>query len=100
MEKKQLTFFSFFLNSSLIDTCDVATPSNNKEFPVAKSDGTSCRVVGDWRGVNSLREKLLWHTESCDQLLRHIPADAKVFAVIDTESGYHQLRVDDKSQGC
>ena len=26
------------------------------------------------------------------------PADAKVFAVIDAESGYHQLKVDEKSQ--
>ena len=27
---------------------------NTKAFLVAKSDGTNCRVVGDWRGVNSI----------------------------------------------
>ena len=55
-------------------------------------------MVGDWRGVNSILKKLLHHTESCDQLLRHVPADGKVFAVIDTASGYHQLRVSEESQ--
>ena len=38
------------------------------------------------------------HTESCDQLLRHVPADSKVFAVIDATSGYHQLQVSEESQ--
>ena len=42
-------------------------------------------------------KKWLWYTKSCDQLLRHIPADARVFAVIDVTSGYHQLRVDEQS---
>ena len=69
-----------------------------KAFPVAKSDGTSCRLVGDWRGVNQILKKLLNHTESFDQLLRHVPADSSVFAVIDAASGYHQLRVHEESQ--
>ena len=30
---------------------------NTKAFLVAKSDGTNCRVVGDWRGVNSILKK-------------------------------------------
>ena len=60
--------------------------------------GTSRRLVGDWRGVNQILKKLLHHTESCDQLLRHVPADPKVFAVTDAASGYHQLRVHEESQ--
>ena len=55
-------------------------------------------MVGDWRGVNMILKKLLHHTESCDQLLRHVPADSRVFAVIDAASGYHQLRVHEESQ--
>ena len=43
-------------------------------------------------------KKLLHHTQSCDQLLRHVPADSRVFAVIDPASGYHQLRVHEESQ--
>ena len=65
----------------------MATAWNTKAFPVAKSDGTSCRLVGDWCGVNKILNKLLLHTENCDQLLYHVPA------VIDAASGYHQLRV-------
>ena len=30
--------------------------------------------------------KIGMNTESCDQLLRHVPADARVFAVIDATS--------------
>ena len=76
----------------------MATAWNTKAFPVAKSDGTSCRLVGDWCGVNMILKKLLHHTESCDQLLCHVPADSRVFAVIDAASGYHQLRVHEESQ--
>ena len=54
--------------------------------------------MGDWCGVNMILKKLLHHTESCDQMLRHVPADSKVFAVIDAASGYHQLRVSEESQ--
>ena len=68
-----------------------------KAFPVVKGDGVSCCLVGDWRRLSLVLKKLFWHTESCDQLLRHKPADARVFAVIDATSGYHQLRVDEQS---
>ena len=86
------------VEAGIIATCDVATPWNTKAFPVAKKYEISCRVVGDCKGVNSILKKLLLHTESCDQLLRLVPADAKVFTVIDVASGYHQRRVDEKSQ--
>ena len=86
------------LNAGVIEKCEVSTKWNTKAFPVPKADGQSCMVVGDWRGVNMILKKLLHHTESCDQLLRHVPADSKVFAVIDAASGYHQLRVSEESQ--
>ena len=74
------------LSAGIIEKCKVSTKWNTKAFPVPKQDGTSYRVVGDWRGVNNILKKLLHHTESCDQLLRHVPADSKVFAVIDAAS--------------
>ena len=79
--------------AGIIQNCEVATAWNTKAFPVAKSDGTSCRLVVDWCGVHQILKKLLHHTERCIQLLRHVLADSKMFAVIDTASGYHQLRV-------
>ena len=55
------------LEAGIIERCEVSTQWNIKAFPVAKQDGTSCRAVGDWHGVNSILKKLLHHTESCDQ---------------------------------
>ena len=81
------------LNAGVIEKCEVSTKWNTKAFPLPKADGQCCRVVGDWRGV---LKKLLHHTESCDQLLSNVPADSKVFAVIDAASGYHQLRVSEE----
>ena len=74
------------LNAWVIEKCETSTKWNTKAFPVPKHDCTSYRVVGDWRGVNMILKKLFYHTESCDQLLRHVPADSKVFAVIDAAS--------------
>ena len=74
------------LEAGIIQKCEVAIAWNTKAFPVAKSVGTSYRLVGDWRGVNQILKKLLHHTYSCDQLLHLVPADSKVFAVIEEGS--------------
>ena len=42
------------LEAGIIQKCEVANSWNTKAFPVAKSDGTSCRLAGDWRGVNQI----------------------------------------------
>ena len=81
------------LAAGIIQKCKGATAWHTKAFPVAKSDGTSCRLVVDWRGVHPILKKLLHQKERCNQLLRHVLAESKIFAVIDTASGYHQLRV-------
>ena len=49
------------LNAGIIERFEVSTKWNTKAFPVPKQDGTSFRVVGDWRGVNSILKKLLHH---------------------------------------
>ena len=38
------------LDAKIIERCEKFTKWNTKAFPVAKADGTSCRLVGDWRG--------------------------------------------------
>ena len=53
------------LEAGIIEKCKVVTAWNTKAFTVAKSDGTTCRLVGDLRGVNMILNKLLHHTESC-----------------------------------
>ena len=61
------------LEAGVITQCDKPTLWNTKAFPVQKnSDPTKCRVVGDFRGLNNVLLKLYWHTESTNQLLRHI----------------------------
>ena len=40
------------LNAGVIEKCEVSTSWNTKAFPVPKADLQSCRVVGDWRGVD------------------------------------------------
>ena len=73
----------------IIVPCEVPTNWNTKAFSGIKGDRVSIRLVGDFRGLNSVLKKLLWDTESCDKLLRHIPSDSRVFV--------SQLRVDDQA---
>ena len=71
---------------------------NINAFPVQKnSDPTKCRVVGDFRGLNNVLLKLYWHTESTNQLLRHIDPKARYFCCIDATSGFHQVPVDEEA---
>ena len=55
---------SDMLDAGIIVPCEVPTDWNTKAFPVVRSDGVNSRLVP---------RKLLWHTESCYQLMRHIP---------------------------
>ena len=71
---------------------------SSKAFPVVKGDGTSCRIVADFKRLNQYILRPHWPTESADQLLRHIPPDAKYFATMDLTSGYHQIPLDEESQ--
>ena len=64
---------SDMLEAGIIVPCEGPTDWNTKAFPVVRFDGVNSRLVGDFRGLNSVPRKLLWHTESCYQLLRHIP---------------------------
>ena len=71
---------------------------SSKAFPVVKGDGTSCRIVADFKRLNQYIERPVWPTESSQQLLRHINPDARYFATMDLTSGYHQIPLDEESQ--
>ena len=78
------------IEAGIIEQCDKPTIWNPKAFPVQKkSDPTKCRIVGDFRGLNNVLLKLYWHTESSNQLLRHIDPQDRYFCVIDATSGFH-----------
>ena len=82
------------IEAGIIEQCTTPTQWNTKAFPVQKSsDPTRCRIVGDLRGLNNVLLKLYWHTESSNQLLRHIDPQARYFCVIDATSGFHQVPV-------
>ena len=86
------------LEAGIIQQCTQPTRWNTKAFPVPKSsDPTRCRIVGDFRGLNNVLLKLYWHTESSNQLLRHIDPNSKVFCVIDATSGFHQVPVSEEA---
>ena len=53
---------------------------SSKAFPVVKGDGTSCRIVADFKKLNRYIQRPVWPTESSNQLLRHIDPQAKYFA--------------------
>ena len=86
------------IEAGILVQCDKPTIWNTKAFPVPKnSDPTKCRIVGDFRGLNNVLLKLYWHTESSNQLLRHIDPKARYFCVIDATSGFHQVPVDSEA---
>ena len=78
--------------------CHTPTVWASKAFAVQKSDPTKCRIVADFRVLNSALKRPVWPTESSSQLLRHIDPEAKYFCSIDATSGYHQVRVDERDQ--
>ena len=71
---------------------------SSKAFPVVKGDGTSCRIVADFKRLNQYIERPVWPTESSQQLLRQVNPKAKFFATMDLTSGYHQIPLDEESQ--
>ena len=61
------------LAARILVPCDIPKDWNTKAFHVIKANVVDVRLVGDFRGLNTVIKKLLWHTESPNQLLRHIP---------------------------
>ena len=58
--------------AGILIRCETPTDWNSKVFPVIKGNGMDACLVGKFRGLNAVVQKLLWYTKSPDQLLRHI----------------------------
>ena len=69
----------------------------SKDFPVPKGDGSTVRIVTDFKKLNNEIERCQWPTESSGQLSRHIDSQAKYFVGLDLTSGYHQIRLFEES---
>ena len=77
---------SYMIEAGIRIPCETPTDWNTKAFPAIKGNGVDVRLVGNFRGLNAMIQKLLLHTEFSDQILRHIPTDTKVFCVINVTS--------------
>ena len=54
-----------------------------KAFSVPKGDGTSARIVTDFKKLNRQIKRSKWPIESSGQLLLHIDPHAKYFVTMD-----------------
>ena len=73
------------LDAGILLPGDVPIDLEYKGFPVIKANGVDVHMIGDFRGLNTVLQKLLWHTE------RHIPTDTKLFSAT---SRFYQVKVD------
>ena len=69
----------------------------SRSFPVLKGDGSSVRLVSDFKNVNRCIKRPTHPTDSANQLLRQISPTSRYFATIDCVSGYHQIPITPES---
>ena len=62
------------------------------------SDPLAVRWVADFKPLNVALKRLVWGSESSDQLMRHISPTTRDFCTEDTISGYHQIPLDKESR--
>ena len=72
---------------------------SSKAFPVVQGDGTSCRIVADFKKLNHYIQRPVCPTESSNQLLRHTDPQAKYFATMDLDEESQNLLVISTSIG-
>ena len=92
--------FNEMLDSGIIVPCDEQpTEWASLAFPRKKpnSNPPKCRWVVDFRDLNKALDRPVWGGESSGQLLRHLDASAKYFAVFDAVSGFHQVPITPES---
>ena len=69
----------------------------SRSFPVLKGDGSSVRLVSDFKNVNRCIKRPNHLTDSANQLLRQIAPTSRYFCTIDCVAGYHQIPIDEES---
>ena len=68
-----------------------------RSFPVLKGDGSSVRLVSDFKNVNRCIKRPTHPTDSANQLLRQISHTYRYFCTIDCVAGYHQIPITEES---
>ena len=61
------------LDAGILEAATQPTPWASKAFAVPKKTPGEARLVADFRVLNKSLKRPIWPTESCDQMLRHIP---------------------------
>ena len=69
----------------------------SRSFPVLKSDGSSVRLVSDFKNVNRCIKRPNHPTDSANQLLRQIAPTSRYFCTIYCVAGYHQIPITEES---
>ena len=69
----------------------------SRSFPVLKGDGSSVRLVSDFKNVNRCIKRPTHPTDSANQLLRQISPTSRYFCTIDCVAGYHQIPITPES---
>ena len=64
---------------------------------MVKADGKSVRLVTDYTKLNSFVERPVHPFPSVHEILKSIPASAKIFAKFDAVNGYFQIGMDEAS---
>lgn len=80
------------LKAGVLEETDQAY-CNTPIFPVLKADGVRWRMVQDLRPINAIIEDYPADVPHANVLLTNIPADAKVFSVIDLVQAFFSIRV-------
>ena len=82
------------VEAGVLSPCDQATEWCHQMFPVMKPGRVDeCRIVCDFRRLNSSLLRPVFPTESSTQMMRHLDGEAVVFATLDMVAGYHQVPV-------
>ena len=79
------------LDNKVIARCDEPTDWCSPGFFVVKSDGKSVRLVTDYTKLNSFVDRPVHPFPSVSEILKTIPASAKVFAKFDAVNGYFSI---------
>ena len=99
MREAALEEWREMINAGVVEPMDRASSWCAKSFPVVKpgSNPLKCRWVSSFVQLNKALKRPSYGVQNLHKMLRSVPAETKVFAVIDCKSSFHQIRIDDKS---
>ena len=96
-EKPASEVIQGLIKNNVIVPCTEPTDWCAPGFFVVKADGKSVRLVTDYTKLNSFVERPVHPFPSVHEILKSIPASAKIFAKFDAVNGYFQIGMDEAS---